>query len=182
MKEKITLEIDIPEGITVTMDGNVVTVKGEKGEVVKKLHAPQVTITVKDNKFTINCEKATKREAKNMYTIQAHFKNMIKGAQEGFVYKLKICSGHFPMTCAVSGTDFTIKNFLGEKHPRKVKLPEGATVKINGDEIVVESPNKELAGQAAATIEQATKVRGRDLRIFQDGIYIIEKAGKSLGA
>jgi len=85
------------------------------------------------------------------------------------------------MNCTVTGGQFVIKNFLGEKVPRIVKLRSGVTVKIDGDKVFIESPDKELAGQTAADIEQATRITGRDLRIFQDGIYIIEKAGKPIG-
>ena len=105
---------------------------------------------------------------------------MIKGVAEGHVYRLKICSGHFPMNVSVSGNEFSVANFLGEKTPRKLSVKEGASVKVEGQEVVVESMNKELAGQTAADIELLTKVKGRDRRIFQDGIFIINKDGKEL--
>jgi large subunit ribosomal protein L6 len=103
---------------------------------------------------------------------------MIKGATEGHVYKLKVCSGHFPMNVAVAGKDFVVKNFLGEKKPRQVAIKEGVDVKVEGEIVTVESCDKELAGQTAADIETLTRITNRDLRIFQDGIYITEKDGK----
>ena len=111
-------------------------------------------------------------------TYKAKLKNNLIGVNEGYTYKLKICSGHFPMNVGVNGTEFTIKNFLGEKVPRTITLKEGASVKIEGEQIIVESIDKEKAGQVAADIEQLTRVTNRDNRIFQDGIYITEKAGK----
>ena len=109
-------------------------------------------------------------------TFKAHLIHMIVGSMEGHVYKLKICSGHFPMTVAMKGDTLEVKNFLGEAHPRTLKIKQGADVKVNGEEIVVESPDKEIAGQTAADIEQLTRITNRDRRIFQDGIYIVEKS------
>ncbi|MBU0536356.1 MAG: 50S ribosomal protein L6, partial [Nanoarchaeota archaeon] len=135
----------------------------------------------KDNVLIIKAKNACKKEKTVMGTFRAHIKNMIKGVNEGHIYKLKICSGHFPMNVAMSGKDFSVSNFLGEKTPRKMIIKEGAKIKIEGEHIIVESTNKEIAGQTAANIETLTKIKGRDKRIFQDGIYIIEKDGNQLG-
>jgi len=84
------------------------------------------------------------------------------------------------MTAEIKGNEAIIKNFLGEKTPRISKIIPGVEVEINGNTIVVKSSNKELAGQVAANFETATKIRGRDLRVFQDGIYITNKSGRGI--
>jgi large subunit ribosomal protein L6 len=84
------------------------------------------------------------------------------------------------MNVSVSNGTLLIKNFLGEKVPRKVVLKDNSTVKVDGAFIVIESPDKERGGQIAADIEQATRRPGFDRRIFQDGIYIVEKANKPI--
>jgi large subunit ribosomal protein L6 len=177
MKEDIKEELEIPEKVEVAIDKDTFTVKGEKGECKKKLSNPKITINQKDNKLTLFSKKATKREKKVIYTFIAHLKNMMKGVREKHVYKLKICSGHFPMNVELKGGEFVVKNFFGEKVPRVMQIKDGVDVKVDGSEIIIESPDIELAGQTAANMERLTTIRNRDLRIFQDGIYIVEKHG-----
>ena len=179
-KKDINESIVIPEGVTVDIKDNTVTVKGEKGELSRLLQGRGITLRVEENNVIIEAPQASQREKKLSFTFKAHIANMIRGVQEGFTYKLKICSGHFPMSVALKGDIFEIKNFIGEKVPRTLKIKPGATVNISGDEIVVTGIDKELVGQAAADIEKLTRRPGFDRRIFQDGIYITEKAGKVL--
>ena len=132
------------------------------------------------NKIIIGHKKATKKEKKIINTTTAHIKNMIKGVQKKFEYKLKVVFSHFPITVELKGNEGIIKNFLGEKIPRKFKVIKGADVKIDKDIITVSSTDKEIAGKISADFERATWIRMRDRRIFQDGIFIISKAGKDI--
>ena len=140
----------------------------------------KVTILQVESKPIIYKKGQVKMDKKIMNTLFSHIQNMIQGVQEKFVYELKICHGHFPFTVKIEGKKAIIKNFLGEKVDRKVDLLEGADFEIKKDLIIVRSVNKELAGQAAANFEFATKIKGRDKRVFQDGIYIIKKNGKEI--
>jgi len=178
MKIDITEKIEIPENVEVKVEKGLVSAKGPKGEVSKKLLSPRINISVKDKNVIFESKKATKREKKMMGTFKAHIKNMIKGSSEGFSYKLKICSSHFPMTASVENNQFVVKNFLGENTPRVIDVKEGINIKVEGSDIIVESADKEAAGQTAASIEKLCKIKGRDKRIFQDGIWMTEKAGK----
>lgn len=179
-KEFIKEEIEIPEGIVVEIENDIVKVKGQKGENQKKLFNPSVSISKENKKVILVTKNNTKREKKLTRTFKAHIKNLIKGATENYIYKLKICSGHFPINVSVEGNFVVIKNFFGEKIPRKARILQNINVKVEGDEIFVEGADKEAAGQTASNIEMATKRVNFDRRIFQDGIYIVNKAGREL--
>ncbi len=177
---KLEDKTELPSGITATLTDGLVTVKGPKGEVAKSMRDPLIKIKIDGNGFLISATKDTKRQKRIINTFSAHLKNMILGVQQSYQYRLKICSGHFPINVSIQGEKFIVKNFLGEKSPRTLTLKKGATVKIEGEQIVVESCDKDLAGQQASDIELLTAKRNRDLRVFQDGIYMTEKAGKKL--
>lgn len=180
MKADLKKEIELLEGVTIELSGSTLKVKGPKGEIERDFIHPKIKIISDANKITLSSEKATKREKMVLGSFESHIKNMLIGVKELHTYKLKICSGHFPMNVSVSNNVLEIKNFLGEKIPRKVKLDPQVNIKIDGTSIVVDAPDKDKAGQVAANIEQTTRRPGFDKRIFQDGIYLIEKAGKEI--
>lgn len=180
MRKELFVEVEIPEGVEVKLEESKFAVKGKEGEITRNFDLGRLEAKIKGNKIIIGNEKSTKTEKKQMITIRVHLENMIKGVQEKFEYKLKVCFGHFPFTVKKEDNKVIIKNFLGEKVSRIVNIPKGAEVEINKEIITVKSVNKEIAGQASANFETATRIRGRDTRIFQDGIYIINKAGKEI--
>ena len=180
MKKELFKEIDIPEGIEISIKEGEIIVKGPEGENKRDFNIKDLNLEKKDNKLRIGNVRINKKEKKIMNTTVAHIQNMIKGVQNKFEYKLKICFSHFPFNVEIKENKAIIKNFLGEKRNRICNLPKGIEVEIKGQEITITSLDKELAGQAAANLETATKIRNRDLRVFQDGIYIISKDGRKI--
>lgn len=179
-QKRINEELELLPEVTARVEKGIVTMTGPKGENQKNFFNPLIQITVKENKLILTSKRFTKREKKLLGTFRAHLKNLMKGATEGHTYKLKICSSHFPMTVSLNNNELIVKNFFGGKHPRKLKIKDGAEVKINGSDIIINSCNKETAGQVAADIESLTRITNKDRRIFQDGIYIVEKDGKGI--
>jgi large subunit ribosomal protein L6 len=179
-KKGLLEELEIPEGVEVQVVGSKFTVKKGNNVLERDFLIKGIRFEVKGNKIMFSAPRSTKQERKQQGSVSAHLKNMMSGASQNHVYKLKICSGHFPMNVSVTKEEFVIKNFLGESVPRVLKLKQGASVKVDGNDVVVESTSKELAGQTAASIEKLTRIRNRDLTRFQDGIYIIEKNGKPI--
>merc|ERR1712194_430018 len=121
---------------------------------------------------------ATRKELACVRTICSHIDNMIVGVTRGFLYKMRFVYSHFPINVTTNGNTVEIRNFLGEKRVRKVKLPEGveyvrtASVK---DQIELAGNDIVAVSLTAAKIQQATNVRHKDLRKFLDGIYVSEK-------
>jgi large subunit ribosomal protein L6 len=156
--------MDIPEGVTVTVDGTKVSVSGPKGQI-EKTFSPNASIKVDGNKVEVAAGKALKG------TLEAVIGNMMNGAKDGFEKKMKLLYAHFPVTIEVKGKDITIKNFLGERSPRKTHVVGDTQVKVKGQDITVSGPDKEAVGQTAANMRNILKIRDKDPRIFQDGIY-----------
>ena len=172
MNKNLERIIEIPEGIEVIVNGNMVTVKGNGKELFKEFNLYKISLASKNGKVTLWMKGATRRESKMIGTIWAHINNMIRGIQEDYVYKLEICNVHFPMNVKAEGDKIIIKSFLGETTQRIAKILPKVKVDINGSEITVSSHDVEAAGQTAANLENATRLTSKDRRVFQDGIFI----------
>ena len=171
--------VPIPEGVEVTPTTTGFKVKGKLGELERDFDMSLIKTEKRGDSIALimDKERPRRKEKAMLGTIAAHLKNMIKGVSEGFEYRMKIIYTHFPMNVSVQGNEVVIKNFFGEKHPRKARIVGQTKVEIKGQEIVLTGINKEEVGQTAANIEQATRTRHRDVRKFQDGIYITSKGG-----
>jgi len=180
MKKKLYESVEIPEGVEIKIEKNEIEVSGKEGTIKKEINLSNIETKREGNKILVGGEKITKSEKKMIYTIISHLRNMMKGVQEKYTYEIKVCFNHFPITLDVSGNEAKIKNFLGEKVPRKAKILDGVEIDVKKDSITLKSINKEAAGQTAANFEAATKIRNRDRRVFQDGLFIINKCGKDI--
>ena len=178
MMQDINQKVKIPEGVTVEIADGKVKAKGPKGENERMLSHRNIKISIENDSVIFSAMKPSKREKTMVGTFKAHVKNMMKGVNEGFTYRLKVASSHFPMTVSTDGKELIVKNFFGEKIPRKCKIIQGVTVKIDGPTITVESTDIEKAGKIAGLIEQTTRITNRDRRVFQDGIYITQKPSR----
>ena len=167
-------KVEMPEGIQAEVQGKIVTLKSASGSVSRKIRAKNVSVRQDGNAVAIDALDEKKKTRVIVNTIKSHLKNMIEGLQKGFRYRLEVTYSHFPMTLAVKGNVVEITNFLGEKKPRKAKIVGFAKVEIKGKEITVSGVNKEEVGQTAANLEQTTRVKGKDWRVFQDGVYLVE--------
>ncbi|MFQ5406554.1 MAG: 50S ribosomal protein L6 [Candidatus Micrarchaeia archaeon] len=164
--------MEIPQGVTVNVSNGLAKVTGPKGEISKKYDFKKLKVEVKDNSVSVTCIlKANRREMAARKSVEAHLKNMFKGVQDGFEKQLEIVYAHFPVTLEVKEDVVVIKNFLGEKHPRKARIMPGVKVKASGKSITITGIDKETVGQTANNIAKATKVTNNDIRVFQDGIY-----------
>lgn len=180
MKKDLEQKIEIPQGVEVKINKSLVIAKGKEGEVKRNFKTEKIEMKKDADTIILSAKKATKREKKLMNTITAHIKNLLEGVQNKFEYKLKICFSHFPFTVQIEGNKAIIKNYLGEKTPREVKIPAGVEVNSDKQFVTITGVNKEIVGQAAANFEKMTRAKGRDKRVFQDGIFLVNKAGREI--
>ena len=172
---EISRIIQVPDGVDVSLAGRKVTVKGDKGTLTRDFSYVPISIDANGKTIRVWAEWPRKKEASLVGTIHSHIQNMISGVQKGFSYKLKIVFSHFPISVKVQGKTVLIENFTGERRARKVKILGDVQVKVQSDDIVVQGLNLEDVSQTAANIEQATKVKKKDPRVFLDGIYVYER-------
>jgi large subunit ribosomal protein L6 len=176
MKTHIKEIVQIPEGISCSIANSSIICKKGSAELSRSISIPLIEVSIKGNEIVIECKTGNKNQLKRIKSLRAHFKNIFNGLHSKYIYKLQACNVHFPMTLKVEKDRLLINNFLGEKNPRKAEILPNVNVEVKGTNVLVSSHDKEAAGQTAANIEKATKVKYRDRRIFQDGIYIVEKA------
>jgi len=172
---EVSKTIQVPDGVDVNLTGKVVTVKGKKGTLTRDFSFAPINMEGNGKNIRIWAKWPRKKEAALVGTIHSHINNMITGVTKGYQYKLKIVFSHFPISVKVQDKAVLIENFTGERRPRKIKTIGDVKVKIEPEDIIIEGTNLEQVSQTAANIEQSTRVRGKDPRVFLDGIYVYER-------
>lgn len=173
IKENI---VEIPSGITVKIDNdNIILEKGSVKQVVPYNHV-YVSIENKGSSIVLIPNSKKKPFISVSNTLRKIINNAIAGFTKDYVCKMQIVYSHFPMTAKVDGTRFIITNFYGEKKPRVVNIPTGVKVEISAKDVIISGKDKQKVGQLAGNIEAIARLKQKDYRVFDDGIYIVEKA------
>lgn len=156
-----------------------VKVTGPRGSLERDFkHINMDMRMVGDNKLRVDLWFANRKQLACVRTVCSHVDNMIVGVTRGFLYKMRFVYSHFPINVSLNGNDVEIRNFLGEKRVRKIKLLDGVKYERSADvkdEISLIGNDIALVSLTAAQIQQATNVRNKDIRKFLDGIYVSEK-------
>ncbi|ORX90442.1 large subunit ribosomal protein L9e, variant [Basidiobolus meristosporus CBS 931.73] len=174
-------EITIPEGVTVDVKSRLVRVKGPRGTLTKNFgHVEMEIKKISQNKVRLVVWHGARKHVACLRTIASHIENMITGVTKGFLYKMRFVYAHFPINVNISddGKVVEIRNFLGEKVIRRVNMLEGVTIKHSDaqkDEIILSGNSIDNVSQSAASIQQSTLAKNKDIRKFLDGIYVSEK-------
>ena len=168
-------KVRIPDGVKAALEGTNLKVTGPKGQLSRSVRFPQVTVTCDGKELVITTESRRKEITAMVGTLEAHAKNMFRGVTDGFEYRMKVVYSHFPIQLKLQGSRLEIANFLGEKKARYARIEQGVTAKVGSDEVTLTGIDRELVGNTAANIEHATHIRDRDPRVFQDGVYIVQR-------
>ncbi len=169
------LPIQIPSGVTITVDSDVITVEGSKGKLTVP-HLSDVTVKVEDGVATVT-RKDDERVAKAQHGLQRSLlNNAVEGVTKGFEKKLEVNGVGFRV--GMSGT--ALEMSLGFSHPVKYNPPAGVAVTTNKMEITVSGIDKQQVGQVAAEIRALKKpepYKGKGIKYV--GEHILRKAGKA---
>ena len=169
------LPVDIPAGVTITVENSEITVAGPKGTL--KVPVQQNTTTkVEENKIVVT-RKDDEPDSKAWHGLQrALLQNAVTGVTKGFEKKLEINGVGFRL----SGGGKQIEMALGFSHPVKYTAPDGIELKVDKMEITVSGIDKQLVGQVAAEIRALKKpepYKGKGIKYVDE--RIIRKAGKA---
>lgn len=173
-------KVEIPSNVTVELKGRLVRVTGPRGSLERNFNfVAMELIRESETELKVTVWFGAHKHLACIRTICSHISNLIKGVTLGFEYKMKSAYAHFPINVTITDKNKTleIRNFIGEKIVRRVPMLEGVTVDVTGvkDEIVLRGNSLENVSQSAATIQNMTKVKNKDIRKFLDGIYVSER-------
>lgn len=169
------LPIDVPAGVTITVDSAVITVKGAKGELTVP-HLSDVTVTLEGTQAIVT-RKDDERIAKAQHGLQrALLQNAVDGVTKGFEKKLEVNGVGF----RVGGGGNAVEMSLGFSHPVKYTAPEGILLTVDKMTITVSGIDKQAVGQVAAEIRALKKpepYKGKGIKYADE--VVLRKAGKT---
>jgi len=177
--------LQVPENVKISIKSRSVKVTGPRGELCKDLsHLAVVFDIPKKGILRMRIFHGARKQVAALRTIRTLINNMIIGVTRGFEYKMRYVYAHFPINVNIDTNKETglpeveIRNFLGEKLTRRIKMRPGVGVNISSkqkDELILHGNSLEFVSQCAADIQQICRVRNKDIRKFLDGIYVSER-------
>ena len=168
-------EIEIPEGINISLKKHMMQFQGPLGKTFKSFRKIPLDIDVNDGKVTLKAQGRRKKDYSILHTSRSLIRNICEGLKDGYTIKMKVVYAHFPITVKVQDKTILIENFQGERAPRTATIIGNTKVSPKGEDVVLTGEVWTDVTQTAANIELKTKVKNKDHRVFLDGIYIYEK-------
>lgn len=168
--------IEIPEGVEVTNDNNVVTVKGPKGQLSRQLHE-DMKININGNEVSVERPSDNKTHRALHGTTRSLIANMVEGVHKGYEKALEIQGVGY--RAQKQGSKLVVN--AGYSHPVEVDTPEGIEIDVPANtKVIVKGIDKELVGAVAANIRAIRKpepYKGKGIRY--EGEYVRRKEGKT---
>ncbi len=168
------MKIELPQGVKAEVNGSEVKVSGSLGQNARKFNG--VLLAVKTDNGIVEVTAIAKgalakKAAKALNAFANELRNDVSGVAKHFEKQMSIVFAHFPMTVEAKGSEVLIKNMFGERSVRKARIVGDTKVEVKGQNVRIYGTSLDDVAQTAANIRSATKIRKRDIRVFQDGIY-----------
>ena len=170
------LPIILPAGVTATLSGHLLVVKGPKGELKQDFNS-DIIVTIEETQILVSKNENGSKKASVMWGLyRTLFANMVEGVSAGFVRKLEINGVGYRANVAGNRLNMA----LGFSHPIEFDLPEGITALVEGNIITLNGFDKKLIGETAARIRKIRKpepYKGKGVKYLEE--VLRRKAGKS---
>jgi large subunit ribosomal protein L6 len=153
----------------------MLTVEGPLGKTYKNFRKIPVSIEINDNMVLLKAQGTRKANYAIMNTARSIIRNLLEGVVDGYTIKMKVVFSHFPISIKIDGKQVLIENFQGERAPRVTKIWGKTKVVPKGDDVIITGHVLTDVSQTAAEIENNSRVKNKDHRVFLDGIYKFEK-------
>lgn len=173
--EKFQTSVEIPDGVTVKLNKNMLEIQGPLGKTFKSFKKIPVKIEISDKKVSLNALGIRKKDYAILHTVRSIIRNLCEGVVKGYTLKMKIVYAHFPVTVKTKDNLVVIENFQGERAPRIAKIVGKTKVTPKGEDVIITGHVLTEVTQTAANIELKTRIKNKDARVFLDGIYVFEK-------
>ncbi len=166
----------VPEGVTVNVTADTISVKGPKGELSES-QFPGISVAVKDGQVEVTRQSDEPQQRAAHGLIRSLINNMIIGVTQGFEKKLELVGTGYRVTAKGTGLSLT----LGYSHPIEVEAVSGVSFKVEGNnKITISGISKYAVGQVAAKIRELRPpepYKGKGIRY--EGEVVRRKAGKA---
>ncbi len=169
--------VEIPSGVKASVDGSTISVEGPKGKLQKEFSG-YVTLTVEDGNVVVAPATQRKQALSNWGTARAIVANMVKGVVDGWSKSLELSGVGF--TATMSGKELVLAT--GYSHKTNLTIPQGVTCKVEKQAIHLESCDKQVVGEFAATVRRVCPPEpylGKGIK-YSDEV-VRRKAGKAGG-
>lgn len=170
--------VDLPQGVTAKIYRQMVTIKGQKGELQYMVH-PDMAVALEDNRLVCSIKRSSKRAAALWGTTRARLANVVRGVHEGYRKELELHGVGY--RAKKTGDDLELS--VGFSHPVIVKAPDGISFTVDKEVVTVEGSDKVRVGQVAADIRAVRKpepYKGKGIRYR--GETVRHKVGKMVGS
>lgn len=171
----LMINIDVPEGVKVEVRDNTVSVTGPLGANSRKANDKFLAVAMGEKGITIESAKRSKKLAKRAMNAEKSFakelRNDIDGVRKYFEVNMKIVFAHFPISIEVRSDEVRINNMVGERAPRVSRIVGKTKVEVKGQDLRLYGTSLDDVNQTAANLRKTVRIREKDSRTFQDGVY-----------